>query len=126
MPLHGRKKVKDSIDKMVEKKNKQVRAVFIQTMNDIVYRTPIDSGRAKQGWIMSMGSPDLKGKGGREMAESLKMPKVVLGKTVYFANGVDYIETLEAGRRGNKGSFQAPNGMVRIALRNAQKRLRKL
>ena len=125
MPLIGRKKVDEALSKMVQKKNRQVRAVAIQTFQDIAFRTPVDTGRARKGWLLSMGTPNLAGKGGG-ITQARKVPKFILGKTVYFSNGVEYIETLEAGRRGRKGSKQAPRGMVRIALRNAQKRLRQL
>ena len=139
MPLIGRKKVDEALNKMVQKKNKQVRAVAIQTFQDIAFRTPVDTGRARKGWLLSMGTPNLAGKGGG-ITQARKVPKFILGKTVYFSNGVEYIETLERGRRLRKrtkreskgsalvevGSKQAPRGMVRIALRNAQKRLRQL
>ena len=35
---------------------------------------------------------------------------------MFLTNNLPYIETLERGRIGNKGSEQAPNGMVGITV----------
>lgn len=118
--IKGRKKLDDAIVKLVEEKNKKLRAVFMQTIKDIVFRTPIDTGRARQGWVASVGSPDYSSNGSNSL-EAGKVPKFVFGKTVYLANAVDYIEDLEHGT-----SRQAPNGMVEIALKNARARIDKL
>ena len=37
-------------------------------------------------------------------------------QSVFLANNLPYIETLERGRVGNRGSLQAPQGMVAITV----------
>jgi len=74
---------------------------------DIVKRTPVDTGFARAAWWQSVGS-----------VGSGNAPPVgfTTADSVFFANNAQYIERLEYGH-----SQQAPQGMVRITLAEANR-----
>ena len=92
--------------------------VALEALTRIVNRTPVDTGRARGGWAITLTSPsqaksrraDRDGGGtisqGAQRLEALKPYSVV-----WITNNVDYIRYLEQGT-----SKQAPNGMVAITL----------
>jgi len=86
------------------------KAIAIEAFSRIVQKTPVDTGRARGGWQMTIGAP------AEEETFNLgepPVPELNLGpfEIVYIANNVPYIIFLEEGRPG-PGSPQAPNGMV--------------
>jgi len=132
MPLKGR----DAVDKMIAKNrtdsNLKVRGVFFAGLSGIIKGTPVDEGRARNGWFLSTGvlfsltSGRADSKSGSGSLSSLsEMPQNILNKKVYYSNNLPYIETLEYGgfpspSEGTKtsGGFskQAPGGWVRKQL----------
>lgn len=96
---------------------------------EVVLGTPVDTGRARSNWQLSVGTPILtqilpyapgKGLGRSEGANAqgaiaqgqlalLKLPGE--GEKVYIANNVPYINKLNAG-----GSSQAPAAFVEFAV----------
>ena len=116
MPIHNADAVTNLGGRFKKNVEPKIRAVIIHTFNDIIKRTPVDTGRARSGWIYSVNKPKTTG---RRKPDS--MAQKVLDKTHYLTNDVDYVNELESG-----SSKQAPRGMVRIALRNGEKRLRQL
>jgi hypothetical protein len=69
-----------------------VQRAATQLFSRIVQRTPVDTGRARNGWQI-------------EGTESFK-----LGKIIRILNPVEYVPVLESG-----SSKQAPKGMVRVS-----------
>ena len=95
--------------------------------NGIVQRTPVDTGRARASWAVSVAEPSTlyiepvpKAKKG-ESQEVLPPPEFPAEleidgtQKVYIVNNLPYIEPLENGH-----SKQAPNGMVKLALIDAE------
>jgi hypothetical protein len=108
-----RRKIGDKV-LVVQKK------VALQCLEGIVNMTPVDTGRARGNWQVTIGSPkqghdwERKDKGGsatidqgRSTVNELSSPG-----TVYITNNLPYILALENGR----SSTQAPQGMVRLTL----------
>lgn len=103
----------DQVIILVQKK------VAFQLLEGIVNMTPVDTGRARGNWMVTIGSPstevktetyDKVGAGtiaaGRSTIESL----TTLG-AIYLTNNLPYILPLENG-----SSKQAPGGMVQVTL----------
>ena len=153
MPLHGADDVKKMIAKNKRDTNLSLRKIYIKGLSEIVKGTPVDTGRARNNWFLTVGSPFslLAGrdedKNGNDSEESLlTSPKTVLGKKIYFTNNLPYIGTLEYGgypdpvKKGSynkkkkkyiklsKGgySIQAPKGWVRAALMRMRNKIRSL
>ncbi len=77
------------------------------------HRHPVDTGRARAGWGLSIGSPSPKSTPeGQYAAPSAPDVSAIDGtQVVYLLNNVEYIGALEDGH-----SKQAPNGMVRLSI----------
>lgn len=118
-----------------KKKNVEIkevrRAYAFALYSSIVKKTPVDTGRARGNWNVSVGSPDTSTTENTQpqfkSAESLPNPNG--DETIFISNNLDYIEKLEYGGypnppKGGKGktvngfSKQAPNGMVGVTLAN--------
>ena len=150
MPLKGLKGVKLAIDKLEQSANDNVRGVYLAGLKNIVQETPADTGRARNNWFLSVGSPSSKTTtstsigGGASLGQASKVPKNVLGKKIFFTNNLPYIGVLEYGgfprpvKKGSKikgryqklsrngFSLQAPKGWVRINLKRMQSKIKKL
>lgn len=75
-------------------------------------RTPVDTGFAKNSWIISLSSDSFGTPGANNLdAHMAAVNHIKLGKTIYINNGADYIAALENGH-----SQQAPQGMVAVTL----------
>lgn len=107
-----------------------VRAVALAIDQAVVITTPVDTGRARSNWLVSVGSPNTStqppyapGTGGStgqaNISAALAQGRAaVLGaghkQTIYISNSLPYIDRL------NKGySAQAPAGYVQRAVEAA-------
>ena len=150
MSLIGGDKVKAAMQALKMKQNDNIRGVYLSGLKNIVQETPADTGRARNNWFLSVGSPSNKKttsgslQGVNSLTQSGKMPKVVLGKVLYFTNNLPYIKTLEYGgypkpvKKGslingkyqklsrNGFSLQAPKGWVRSTLIKMRRKIKKL
>jgi len=147
MPLHGADNVKKMIAKNKRDTNLSLRKIYFKGLSEIVKGTPVDTGRARNNWFLTIGKPSAKtDEGGQKRDETAKTPKTVLGKKIYFTNNLPYIGVLEYGGYPNpvkKGSYdkkkkkytklskggyslQAPKGWVRAALMRMQNKIRSL
>lgn len=88
-----------------------VQRIALDAFTKITLRTPVDTGRARASWQLSVGAP-----GGGVPAPGNygpPGPPSVAGITgteeVWIASNLDYISALEDGHSG-----QAPSGMVMI------------
>lgn len=95
------------------------RKIALDILRRLVMRTPVDTGRARGNWQVSVGSPaqtavDATDKGGGATIEAA-VPTVegwdASKVAIFLMNNVPYISALEDGH-----SDQAPSGMVKITL----------
>lgn len=100
----------------------------------ILYRTPVDDGRARQNWIVTLNGGSLAynpnaAKGGMVLADGRRMIFNAKGDdSIIIQNNVPYIGKLEYGGYGpnspsgktvNGFSKQAPRGMVGVTMLEA-------
>lgn len=140
------------IKKFAEKCGKNadvaVRKVCLDLTSSIILKTPVDTGRARANWQTSIGTPavgviNYEGDAGsgtqapnssggsvRAIASSLDAVAKATGNIFWITNNLPYIASLEYGLY-NAGpntiggfSKQAPNGMVRISIRELESALR--
>lgn len=111
--------------------NKIVRKVALIADRELVLETPVDTGRARSNWQVSLGSPltserepyspgEGLGRGeGQNAAGALAQAQERIGarqseQDIYIQNNVDYIGALNDG-----SSAQAPAGFVQAAIKRA-------
>ena len=99
--------------------DKLVRTVALDMTSSIVLRTPVDSGRARGNWQVSIGAPSARVTGELDPAGAMAQAKALgalasyrPGASVFIVNNLPYIIPLEYC-----SSKQAPGGMVRITAR---------
>lgn len=111
-------KVAEALGKTVQE---TVEIVALETHRRIAERTPVDTGRAKAGWMITetldstvADNTTVQFSRSRLSGES----KVPLPSKIYIVNAVPYIVYLEDG-----WSKQAPLGMVRITVAEMEAKL---
>jgi hypothetical protein len=95
------------------------RKIALDALTGVVFLTPVDTGRAKGNWQVSLDVPaegvvdviDRSGlqtisRGQSVIAQATRFPTVI-----WITNNLPYIDELENG-----SSTQAPNGMVAVTL----------
>lgn len=108
---------------------KTVKRAAIAADQAVVLATPVDTGRARANWLVTIGAPASQSIGsgftpnnaaniatshGREVALKYKLGK----GGIFITNNVVYASLLDAG-----SSRQAPNGMTAAAIKAAQRTL---
>lgn len=152
MPLIGRDNVKKMIRENKKKRNQDIRGVYFAGLTNVVEGTPVDEGRARNNWFLSVGVPfSLSGRtesasGGGSTRSLNSMPEYVLNKKIFYTNNLPYIGALEYGgfpnpvergtynkktksyekRSGGGFSKQAPSGWVRATLIKMANKIRSL
>lgn len=151
MPLIGREKVTKMTEDYYLRVNNDLRGVYFTGLFNIVKGTPVDEGRARNNWFLSIGAPSSntttsKAKGLGAIRELQQLPKRILNNKVFYSNNLPYIETLEYGGypdpvkvgsldvkskkfvKKSSGGFskQAPGGWVRGTLIAMQNKIRAL
>lgn len=99
--------------------------------SSIVRKTPVDTGRARANWNISVGHPDTSTTSStRKTPKSMSsLPEPKGDESIFICNNLDYIEKLEyggfpnppkkdGGKTINGFSKQAPAGMVGVTLAN--------
>lgn len=110
----------DAINDWVEKTEKRIGDVLRTTTyligNELVTLSPVDTGRFKGNWQMTIDMPTDHSlirydKEGNVVMDAMKrvIRELTPGQVAYIQNTVEYGYDLEYG-----SSTQAPNGMVRI------------
>jgi len=95
--------------------DQQLRKVVFEMFSRIVQRTPVDTGRARGAWAVTMApAPAWTDTGALDPSAAASgvltaLNNVKAGGIVWIASGLPYIQRLEYGY-----SKQAPSGMVRI------------
>lgn len=117
-------------DKEVEIKD--VRKTYAFALyTSIVKKTPVDTGRARGNWNITVGHDDTTAstRTKPQFKNVDEVPKVEGDETIYISNNLPYITKLEyggypknpkggSGKTVNGYSKQAPEGMVGVALAN--------
>jgi len=105
--------------------HKVVKQVVQDVMVNTVDRTSVDTGKLKNSWYASFGSPIIAINGRSEDAsggDSLnsaydvtsKIAESTMGEPIFFTNSLHYAEKIELG-----GYARAPAGMMRISMKQA-------
>jgi len=123
-----------------------VKCVRFKVVNDVIFNTPVDTGRARGNWQASIGAPiagftDKEDKAGQAtVTAGIAIASDNVGSDFYIVNNLPYIRVLEYGgypvpvKRGtynkqkgvweirSEGGFskQAPQGIVRVTVRNVE------
>lgn len=100
--------------------------IALQLFNRVVALTPVDTGKARNCWVLSIGSPVYVSLPRNEGSRANPLPPATANQSdlagltvsdrIYIANGQPYIDLLENG-----SSSQAPAGMLRVALSEVEK-----
>lgn len=144
-----------AIDGMVTGSNETVKKEYIKTLTAIIKQTPVhfkDGGRLRNSWNLSEKSPKgvvrtPSGSGSGSFSSVARMPKVVIGKKLFFTNPMPYANVVEYGgypspvkmgtntseggtpqyQKLSAGGYskQAPNGMVRLNVKRMRTRLKR-
>lgn len=102
-----------------------IQKVLMDLGTEIILKTPVDTGRARNSWMFGLGSintsvasEDNTDKAGATALSALKTALSSFSAeshpVVFFTNSLPYILRLEYGW----SQRQAPNGMVRITIAN--------
>tara|TARA_B100001250_G_C19678722_1_gene734865 strand:+ start:421 stop:822 length:402 start_codon:yes stop_codon:yes gene_type:complete len=102
----------------LEAVHKKKRLIGLKVLRGVVLKTPVDTGRARANWQLSINVPktdvvNSKQKAGTKAITdgNRKLKLMKLGEDVYITNNLPYIGVLERGH-----SKQAPRGMVALTL----------
>ncbi len=98
-----------------------IKKVAFDLHADITFKTPVDTGRARASWNLSVGSPSPEtpapvAKKGETVPLTVIDPSALDGanlrtEPIYITSNLDYVQYLEGG-----SSKQAPEGMVRLSV----------
>jgi hypothetical protein len=119
----------EALEAAQENANQVKRAVALDLLSRIVDRTPVDTGRARANWQVSLSSPRYANKdklpqgrqesavAGRAKAKGAAILRNAQeGQDIWITNNLPYINRLETGT----WSDQAPQGMVAISIAEVQ------
>ena len=123
------------ISKLAEKRKVEIQKVrknyAFALYSSIVRKTPVDTGRARANWNISVGKEDATTTEDtrRSPKPISQMPEPKGDESIFISNNLPYITTLEyggypnppkkdGGKTINGYSRQAPNGMVGVTLAN--------
>ncbi len=114
-PEQARRKLRTQADRAF-------RALILGAAQKIISRTPVDTGRARGNWQISVDTADVtemgddKGGGATIMGVRADVLQADIDDKVFLLNGVPYIQRLEDG-----WSDQIPpGGMVKVTLAEMQ------
>lgn len=103
-----------------------IRRAAVAADTAIVMSTPVDTGRARGNWNVSVGQIDstVKEEGFPSPQDALSAGQTTIGQwrlgsgVIFIANSLPYIQRLEDGY-----SAQAPNGMIEFGMKAAIQQL---
>lgn len=101
-------------EELPEASRRHQQDIAIEALESVVKLTPVDTGNARGGWEVSLGSPSASTSGSRDpigaatvASGAARIRQAPAYSLIWIHNGVAYIGKLEDGR-----SQQAPRGMV--------------
>jgi hypothetical protein len=112
-----------------------IRKITFEAFSRVILRTPVDTGRARANWGVSIGAPQLVYNISAEDKSGTATLAAAANGTqswkctgsIFMTNNVPYIGVLEYGRAdGSPGSKQSPEGMVRITMEEMQSWIRSM
>ena len=111
-------------DRMGERLEYVARGVFLDLFTNIIYDTPVDTGRLRGNWQTSIGSPTSNPVGRTGAAGPiLEVFETIKGPDLYFfTNNLPYAERIEFDGWSHT---KAPAGMVRINVDKTERLLNK-
>lgn len=92
--------------KMKDAPREAINIFAFSVFNRVVMRTPVDTGAARQNWLVTINSEtteceQTKGKGGRVISDGAKVIESAKGDDkIYIQNNLPYIRMLEYGGYG--------------------------
>ena len=102
-----------------------VRGTLFGLTSRIIKRSPVDTGRFRNNWQASTGTPETTQKTGAIRSEEqvvaearAAVNKLEMGQDFYLSNNLPYAYRLEYG-----WSKQAPSGMLRVSIAELQQRM---
>jgi hypothetical protein len=106
-----------------------IQKITMEAFKRVILRTPVDTGRARANWSVSVAKPQLSyeiagiDKAGNKTISTAT--QTVNGwncqGSIFMSNNLPYIGVLEYGKAdGSPGSKQAPGGMVRLTIAEMQ------
>lgn len=101
-----------------EKHSQLVRAVSLQVLNGVVLKSPVDTGRMRGNWIVSVNAESRATSANTDKSgqETINSGLAVIGGAPAFARIVVQNNLPYAGRLEDGHSRQAPQGMVRLTV----------
>lgn len=133
MALKGLTNVKKALSKIDEPYNKKLKGIYLQGLGNIAGGGPIDEGHLRSNWFLKVGSPSNETTTQTNEDPHLdRMPANVLGKRIFYANNLPYININEYGGYGDgpktRGGFsdQSVGGWVRKELLIMRSAIRKI
>lgn len=114
-------KLADFAKKAGDRADLALREVAFEVMSRLVVRSPVDTGRFRQNWHLSVDQVEVRevvavdqvDKSGRTTIEGMMaaLPPVLVNSRIYIQNNLPYGPALERG-----SSTQAPAGMVGLTI----------
>jgi len=105
------------VKQVEEDVGKKLRFISLQLLNEIVMRSPVDTGRFRANNRVTMGSPDYASSASTDKAggQTLQQGSAVIAQgkpysVIYIQNNLPYAESLEDGH-----SQQAPEGIYAVS-----------
>lgn len=122
--------IRKFVEKTKVREDIAIRAFVLDVFRQLLEESPVDQGRYRANWNVSVGSPNLDAsKKGRvktarkpatpteEARANAALAEFEPGDTIWLTNNVPYAEALENGHSRK----QAPNGVVAVVLPRALK-----
>lgn len=108
------------VDRVNNRNDKVFRSVALRVFGSVVFRTPVDTGRARGNWQTDINKDNdselsFDDKGGLMVYRKAQQAssKLKTGDQFYLFNNLPYVSRLEQG-----SSLQAPSGMVKVTVAN--------
>lgn len=111
------------VDRQVKRLEGEARLFAFNLFSAIMRRTPVDSGRFVSNWNVTAGRPDYrysnKSDVGRALEQLDRVFVLPIARGLYIGNGLPYGRLLEY----EGWSRQAPQGMIRVSIAEANMHL---
>lgn len=124
--------VKQFADKTKKRQDQAVRKIILDVYSGIVHKNPVDTGQTQNNWNIGLNNVDPS-----ITEEAIKNSQTIIGQAlqvikqikagnvIYISNNLPWVRLLEFGGYPGGGprttpegfSRQAPNGMLRLTLR---------
>ena len=99
-----------------------VRKISLDILRSVVFKTPVDTGRARSNWFVGVGGPVVKATDSHDTigtstvnSGASQINKASGDESIFITNSLPYIGRLENGY-----SQQAPAGMVAVTMASVQ------